>query len=256
MASSRSTTAELEPVDRGGHVLVRAPVDLSGSVHVLEVLQDGDDLRIQVADLRRMLLLTLGGALLLTVPAFYFLGGRALASALDEAVDRSTTDPLTGLANHRKFQEDIAASIDLARRHGRALTLALVDLDGFKTVNDTLGHREGDRVLAAVAMVLRDGRIGDVAYRIGGDEFAILLPETDLVGAQVALERVRARVESSVAGVTTSIGVAPLGVEAPDVETLVRLADAALYAAKRGGRNRVVVSDGTGTGFAGSVSVR
>ncbi|MDP9393318.1 MAG: diguanylate cyclase [Actinomycetota bacterium] len=226
-----------------GKSVIRVPVTLGGQPHVLEVFRKGADLREQVSDLREVLLLTLAAGLVLALPVFYAIGGRALSARHGQAVEGSTTDGLTGLANHRTFHEDLRRAIDLARRHGRPLSIALVDLDGFKQVNDTHGHRTGDRVLSSVGLVLRQGRPGDTAYRIGGDEFAVILPETSTDGALIAAERIRAEVDAGIDGVTTSIGVATLGVSAPDAESLVQRTDTALYAAKHRGKNRVVPAD-------------
>jgi diguanylate cyclase (GGDEF)-like protein len=228
----------------GAEAVVVVPVELAGRAYVLEVVRSGDDMREQVADLRRVLLTTLTLGLLLALPVFYAVGGRGLRARHEEALQTSTTDALTGLRNHRSFHEGLRTQLDAARRHGRPLTLLLVDLDGFKQVNDTHGHRRGDTVLAGVGVVLRDARSGDLAYRIGGDEFALLLPDTDTCSAGVVAERVRSAVEAAGLGVTTSIGLAGLGVAAPDAESLVRSADAALYDAKRRGRNQVVVAAG------------
>src|SRR5206468_3169956 len=107
-------------------------------------------------------------------------------------------------------------------------------------VNDSRDHRDGDRVLAAVGLLLRHGRPEDLPFRVGGDEFALLLPETDIDGAEVTAERIRALVAAEVDGVTTSIGLATFAVDAPDAESLLEAADAALYRAKHAGRNRVV----------------
>ena len=226
----------------GGGAVVRVPVRLGGSTGVLEVLRSGDALREQVAQLRRLLLLTLAGGLALAVPVFYLLGGRSLSSRHGQVLASSSTDALTGLRNHRTFHEGLREQVAAARRTSRPLVLVLVDLDGFKQVNDTLGHRRGDAVLAAVGALLRREAPAGAAHRIGGDEFALLLPGTPAEGALALAGRVRAAVEAEVEGVTASIGVAALDATAGGAEALVEHADAALYAAKRGGRNRVVHS--------------
>ncbi|HJU00232.1 MAG TPA: GGDEF domain-containing protein, partial [Actinomycetes bacterium] len=145
------------------------------------------------------------------------------------------------VGNHRSFHEELRSAVELARRHGQRLAVAFVDLDHFKQVNDSLGHRRGDAVLVEVAQILEQVRTGDRPFRIGGDEFAILFPATDASGASVVAEKIRARVEAEVAGVTTSIGIAELGLAAPDADSLIDRADTAMYAAKRQGKNQVVV---------------
>jgi diguanylate cyclase (GGDEF)-like protein len=169
-------------------------------------------------------------------------GARGYGTRLNRALKDSATDGLTGLRNHREFHEELHRRVELARRHGRSLSLALIDLDGFKTVNDTEGHRAGDRVLAKMGLLLGDGRPEDLPFRTGGDEFALLLPETDVDGALIVAERIREQVEAHIDGVTTSIGVADFTLHVPDSDALIEAADAALYVAKRQGRNRVVRS--------------
>jgi diguanylate cyclase (GGDEF)-like protein len=167
---------------------------------------------------------------------------------LHEIVQRQAiTDDLTGLVNRRRFIEALDAEIERARRFGSPLTVVLTDLDNFKRVNDDLGHHAGDDVLRSFSGLLRSHvRDVDVCARIGGEEFAILLPETDEAGAASVAERMReslATVPIGVANgspvrVTSSFGVAELG---PDQsgDDLLRSADAALYRAKEGGKNRV-----------------
>jgi two-component system cell cycle response regulator len=146
----------------------------------------------------------------------------------------------------------LEAEIDRAQRYDRPLSLLLVDLDHFKDVNDTHGHAGGDEVLRAVADVLAAVcRDVDLAARIGGEEFAILLPETDARGAEHVAERARGRIAESHhrapsgAGfrITASAGVASLGREVTSAEGLLQAADDALYRAKGEGRNRVVAAD-------------
>jgi len=155
----------------------------------------------------------------------------------------ATTDPLTGLANHRAFQERLHAEVARARRHERPLALALVDVDCFKAINDAGGHALGDEVLRAVAAELGEHlRAEDVLARIGGDEFAILLPEASAADAAFALERARRAIEGAPfaggAHVTISVGVCD-DEHATGAEQLSRFADGALYWSKEHGRNRV-----------------
>jgi diguanylate cyclase (GGDEF)-like protein len=152
----------------------------------------------------------------------------------------SVTDPLTGLGNHRAFLEEMRREVSRAQRHEHALSLALVDLDYFKVINDTHGHVHGDRVLKAVAELLGSHRAEDRAFRIGGDEFAVLLPHTAAAGTYTTLERKRAEVERT-AGVTMSVGIAELEGGSLDVDRMREQADAALYEAKRRGRDAVVL---------------
>ena len=234
--------------------IVTVPVTLGSSTYAFEVVRSTVDLRAQLSDLRWTLLGTLGLGLLFGLGVFYLVGARSYSTRLHRALEDSATDGLTGLRNHREFHEELHRRVELARRHGRSLSLALIDLDGFKGVNDTNGHRAGDRVLAKVGLLLRDGRPEDLPFRTGGDEFAVLLPETSVEGAQVVAERIRELVEQHVDGVTASIGVADFTVHVPDGDALIEAADAALYAAKRQGRNRVVRSSlGQGDLVAGKV---
>ena len=157
------------------------------------------------------------------------------------------TDPLTGLANRRAFLEHAQAFLSAAARSGAPLALLLLDIDRFKAVNDRFGHGAGDAVLRAVAAALRGAiRVEDLPVRWGGEEFAVLLPGTDLPAAVALAERLRAAVRDGVphpAGgrVTVSIGAARLGLGPPDaaLDAALRIADAALYRAKASGRDRV-----------------
>jgi diguanylate cyclase (GGDEF)-like protein len=157
----------------------------------------------------------------------------------------AATDLLTGLANRRAFDEALAREASLAGRGVRPLSLLALDVDHFKTFNDAFGHPAGDEALRRVAEAIRGCcRATDVAARTGGEEFAVLLPGTDLEGALVLAERVRAAVEAGpwpLRPVTASAGVATLGAACRGAaERLVAAADRALYRAKRDGRNRVV----------------
>jgi two-component system cell cycle response regulator len=145
-------------------------------------------------------------------------------------------DPLTGLSNRRFILTQLAGMVSGARRHHRDLTIAIIDVDHFKAVNDRCGHAEGDRVLAAVAHALREHmRAEDQLGRLGGKEFLALLPETDADAAPAAAEKIRASVLRT--GVTVSVGWATWEGEAPD--DLLGRADDALYAAKANGRDCV-----------------
>ena len=152
------------------------------------------------------------------------------------------TDYLTGAFNGRSFGETAAAEIARARRHSHPFSVAYIDVDDFKQINDRQGHSAGDRLLKTVADGLRRNVRGvDTVARIGGDEFAVLMPETDARAAQVAMRRTRRRLleEARRAGwpVTISVGVVTFD-HAPDsVDDLLRAADDVMYSAKRGGKN-------------------
>ncbi len=163
----------------------------------------------------------------------------------------SVTDDLTGLYNRRYFFERLEEYLRAARRHRLPLSLMMLDLDHFKRINDTFGHPTGDRVLKALAEVIRSGlRASDIPARYGGEEFLILLPYTGEAEATRLAERLRRTISGhpfsipeSARPVTISIGVAEFDVDHPvDGEALVARADAALYRAKRDGRNRVAVA--------------
>jgi diguanylate cyclase (GGDEF)-like protein len=168
-----------------------------------------------------------------------------LTAELDALANR---DSLTGLWNRRYLDATLRHEIERTRRYARPLACLMVDLDGFKGINDTHGHLAGDRVLAAVARTLSDAlRVSDYCCRFGGDEFVIVAPETDLNGAVVLARRVSQAVseaavrEGSVClQVTASIGVATF-TGAPDVggEALLQAADQALLVAKSHGPGRV-----------------
>ncbi len=163
--------------------------------------------------------------------------------SLEEAEQRAAIDPLTGLANHRTFHERLSAEVERARRHGRDLSLVVMDLDHFKLVNDTHGHQEGDRLLAEVARVMTgEVRAGELLARVGGEEFAMILPEADEMDAYQAAERIRVAVSAAhfqpFGRITLSGGVCGLD-QAQDADRLYRLADGALYWAKNHGRDAV-----------------
>jgi diguanylate cyclase (GGDEF)-like protein len=168
---------------------------------------------------------------------------------LHERIAReATTDELTGLANHRRFQDVLRSELDRSRRSGRPVGLVMLDIDGFKAFNDRHGHLQGDAVLRTVATAVRETcRAGDVAARYGGEELAVVAPGTDADGAWVLGEAIRRAVEearvASPGGpalrVTTSVGTAAAA-DGADAEALVAAADTALYAAKRSGKNRTV----------------
>jgi diguanylate cyclase (GGDEF)-like protein len=167
---------------------------------------------------------------------------------------QAVTDALTGVANHRSFQELLEDAFTSRRATGSAISLLLLDLDDFKRVNDTYGHQTGDRVLGAIGeCLLRNCRLNDEPARYGGEEFAMVLPDTDLAHAAVLAERLRSEIETlrfhgpsgKELGVTASIGVSSAGKAAPDKPALIAAADGALYEAKAAGKNRVALASPT-----------
>jgi diguanylate cyclase (GGDEF)-like protein/PAS domain S-box-containing protein len=172
----------------------------------------------------------------------------AQAEARSELAARASTDFLTRLANHRSFYEGLRAGVVAARRRGAPLCLALIDIDGFRRVNDIYGHADSDPVLATLAAELAaTAREADLVARVGGDEFAWLIPGLDLDEAAALVERARVRVMTTplppAGRLTISVGVASLAQAGGDARNLSRLADGALYWAKSSGRNRVVAFD-------------
>lgn len=162
------------------------------------------------------------------------------------AQERAVTDPLTGLLNRYGLQHILAREHAESRRYTRSLSCLMVDLDNFKTVNDTYGHAVGDLALQQVAHILREAvRGSDTVFRYGGEEFLVLLPETDLEGATALAEKIRAAASSRPFGdgervfnLTLSAGASTLCDNESGNDMIAR-ADMALYHAKEGGRNRV-----------------
>jgi diguanylate cyclase (GGDEF)-like protein len=171
-----------------------------------------------------------------------------LRTGREELERLSITDGLTGLHNRNHLMETCAMEIARADRQEQPLAALMIDLDHFKEYNDTLGHQAGDDVLSQLGVILLDCvREVDYAARYGGEEFLILLPQTDIGGAAEVAERIRERVAEETADrknkatpVTLSIGVAEYPKHGHNADALIAAADAALYQAKRRGRNRVV----------------
>lgn len=162
------------------------------------------------------------------------------AEQLNAMAEHATTDELTGLYNRRSFEHALAREVERSRRYGVSASLLLLDLDGFKALNDTHGHPAGDRVLRYVAaMMCRHLRSTDLPCRLGGDEFAVILCDTPATEALAVAERIRIDVERAFAraALTVSAGVASVPAHASTAEKLLGSADRALYAAKRQGRN-------------------
>lgn len=162
----------------------------------------------------------------------------------DELERLSRIDPLTGAANRRYLNDELEREISRARRSGSLLTLAFLDLDYFKRFNDTYGHAAGDALLEELVDVWRPVlRNSDLLARIGGEEFVVVLPDTGTDEARRVVERMRQRIPQ---GQTCSAGIAELGHD-DTAETLMARADRAMYAAKHGGRDRILVHQSQGT---------
>jgi diguanylate cyclase (GGDEF)-like protein len=162
------------------------------------------------------------------------------------------TDPLTGLLNRREFENQGSSEMQRCKRYNRGVAILMLDLDFFKSVNDSYGHAAGDSVLKALSANLKASlRMADIACRYGGEEFVVLAPETTLKGAAELAERIRSRMETTFVSVgddmitiTVSIGIAETAGRTVALETLTDEADKALYAAKSGGRNAVFAWNG------------
>ncbi|HWD01432.1 MAG TPA: GGDEF domain-containing protein [Amycolatopsis sp.] len=182
--------------------------------------------------------------------------GNRLAE-INQLQSEARTDPKTGIFNVRGWSESADRALTRAVRGNETLALLMIDLDHFKWINDTYGHPAGDDVLRTVAQTLDDiTRPKDIIGRFGGEEFLILLPDVDQTAAKVTAERIRTAIadqqivttdkrggRARITGRTTSIGVALLGPDGTTVEQLLHAADAAVYAAKEGGRNQVRFAD-------------
>lgn len=163
----------------------------------------------------------------------------------------SSTDRLTGLYNRGHWEGSLKAAYARHQRYGNALSLVMLDIDHFKRVNDTYGHQAGDQVIVQVAALLHEHvRESDVAGRYGGEEFGVVLSDTDQAGARIFAERLRQAVEALLVQYngqdirfTISLGVADLSTPANDHAELIARADQALYTSKKTGRNRVTVHD-------------
>jgi diguanylate cyclase (GGDEF)-like protein len=170
-----------------------------------------------------------------------------LAALVGVLADSARTDALTGLKNRRAFEETLAVELERAARAGDTVALLIGDLDHFKAINDDLGHPAGDEVLGRAAKALAGAvRRVDVAFRIGGEEFAVIAPDTDLASAHLLAERLREAVSAAFSSgpraVTMSLGVAGYPEHGPDAVSLIAQADAACYQAKARGRNRSVTA--------------
>ncbi|MEM6407896.1 MAG: diguanylate cyclase [Pseudomonadota bacterium] len=173
---------------------------------------------------------------------------RELTKAYELLQIEANTDPLTGLSNRRPFLKSLEVEFARARRVRHDMSVAMIDLDHFKTVNDTHGHDAGDAVLVAMAaMMINEFRTIEMVGRLGGEEFAVIFPQTDLAGATIACNRLIDRVRSTITPVgkaqievTISVGLANASPDKLDGAAVLKHADELLYAAKRAGRDRLV----------------
>lgn len=184
---------------------------------------------------------------------------RELEASKKALAEQATTDSLTKLKNRRAFFENGTKAVALARRYVSDLSVLLLDIDYFKKINDTYGHAVGDEALIMVAQILIEmSRTEDTVARIGGEEFALLLPDTNRLGTAVLAERIRSAIEreqfitgDKIVPITVSIGIATFGVDPADsIDQLLGVADNRLYMAKNAGRNRICVNDEGKTTFA------
>jgi diguanylate cyclase (GGDEF)-like protein len=225
-----------------------SPIPNAPGTHLL-ALRPERAINASVAPYEHRILFAAIGSFGLLLLAGLLFGGPILRSLGDfrRVVSQAATDSLTGLANRWRFDEELALEWRRAERVGDSLALILLDLDDFKSVNDTYGHPVGDDVLRRIAEILGTNiRQVDLAARYGGEEFAVIVPEADLEGGLQLAERLRSALEThqielpdgKSRAVTASFGVAVKG-DLPRAEELIAAADVALYESKRAGKNRV-----------------
>ena len=172
---------------------------------------------------------------------------RDLTHAYEVLKVQADTDPLTGLSNRRHFFDILQKEVSRCQRYGRMLSLAIIDADNFKRINDTYGHDTGDKVLKELAnLLLSEFRNSDWIGRLGGEEFAVVFPETGLAGAELACERLLGKIRTAEIAAdnmrinfTVSIGVAELVYGMKQYSTLVKRADQLMYLAKAAGGNQI-----------------
>ena len=255
-----------QDIDGMAHYRYMAPLKVEESCltcHAKQGYREGDirggiSISFQMSEVQKRLqhssLVILGLATLTICVVMLFIGLffrgliRKLADARATLNQMAMTDQLTGLANRHALFERLDEEYERQKRSGQPLSVAMIDVDHFKSVNDTYGHATGDTVLQQIALHIRSGvRKYDVAARFGGEEFLVLLPNCDLINTQQTAERIRKAIEEQVhagsgdgqRGITVSMGVASL-LPGESKEALIHRADTALYRAKADGRNRVV----------------
>ena len=209
----------------------------------LRSLHDTEDAILTMNTLLSVIGLVLLMVVLYVLRHYRRMVSNSLKAELNRFKQASLTDYLTGLGNHRAYQEGIARSVDECAGTGSVVTIALLDVDELKVLNDRNGHVTGDRLLASLAQVLRAADLTSVPYRLGGDEFALTFAGMSSQVAKVRMEHVRAAVEARMSGMTVSVGISTTSPNEPDLLVVREQADAALYEAKRRGRNCVVTFD-------------
>jgi diguanylate cyclase (GGDEF)-like protein len=231
---------EADPAKNPNDFEFVAPVNLTSGHYAYEITYDHRTYDAQLHEVRTILALVGLLALLGGGVVFYLVGGRRLMRDHRMVLRRATRDGLTDLPNQRAFQDEFPQAVASASRHEEPFAIALLDVDAFKRLNDSHGHPYGDETLMRLAATLRETRPGDRPYRIGGDEFALLLAHTDAEGARIVARRLSR--ELTQGGIEVSIGVSARrpGLQA---DTLRAEADAALYEAKRQGGTQVANFD-------------
>lgn len=248
----------VDAVNRG-HIdhYVEKPFRTSELRTILETLMENIALSKQRDDLVKML--AKANRLLRSREQWLEHEVQARTAELEEANkalrDLAVRDPLTGVANRRYLVDFLATELALAKRYGRPISVLFIDVDHFKDLNDKLGHAFGDKVLAHIGAALREKggalRESDTPARFGGDEFCVVLPETDGDGAMIVAERLRAALSpeklqealGEAVEASLTIGIATSPKHASTADELLHAADTALYKAKRAGRNRVAMAD-------------
>jgi diguanylate cyclase (GGDEF)-like protein len=209
----------------------------------LRSLQETEATILRMNALLSVIGILLLGVVLVVLRHYRRMVSDALKAELNRFKQASLTDYLTGLGNHRAYQEGVARSVDECAGTGSVVTIALLDVDELKVLNDRNGHVTGDRLLASLAQVLRAADLSSVPYRLGGDEFALTFTGMSSPVAKERMEHVRAAVEARMNGMTISVGISTTSRSEPDLLAVREQADAALYEAKRRGRNCVVTFD-------------
>lgn len=173
---------------------------------------------------------------------------RELTRAYELLQIEANTDPLTEVSNRRPFLKTLEMEFDRARRFDHPLCVAMVDIDHFKSVNDTYGHDAGDKVLRAMSgLLISEFRTIDMVGRLGGEEFALVFPHTDLAGARIACNRLvgsirgaKVPVDGATVSITVSVGIATATAQSTSGAAVLKRADEMLYTAKAAGRDRIV----------------